>query len=228
MQGRLKEGIPGRLKEILGRTPVSISIHDGNLGIFIRTALAAPPQSEHQMTGRMMSWLLPSSVVVVLNHVLAVIPLSSRISVLQPGGILVTIRPEFVEKNDQMSVVLVWVYIVGVGPGVAQRGMFEVQPSGQEACVVPIKTPAIEVRGEHIGNGVGKPGDQSGIVKVGLLGIGDKAGDCSWGMGCNGVFVVETETPELKPGSGPFDDGSREVPGDVGKETAIVEFRKRL
>jgi hypothetical protein len=71
------------------------------------------------MTERMMSWLLPSSVVVVLNRVLAVIPLSSRISVLQPGGILVTIRPEFVEKDDQISVVLVWVYIVGVGPGVA-------------------------------------------------------------------------------------------------------------
>jgi hypothetical protein len=101
--------------------------------------------------------------------------------------------------------------------------MFEVQPSGQEACVVPIKAPAIEVRGEHIGNGVGKSGDQSGIVKVGLLGIGDKTGDCSWGMGGNGDFVVETETPELKPGSGPFDDGSREVPSDVGKETAIVD-----
>ena len=77
MQGRSKEGNLGRLKEIVGRTP-SIMIQVGNLGIFFKIALAAPPQSEHQMTSNVMSWLLPSSVVVVLNHVLAARKLQSN------------------------------------------------------------------------------------------------------------------------------------------------------
>jgi hypothetical protein len=93
------------LTEISGQTIGSINFQDGNLGIQIRIALAAPPQSGHQMTGRMMSSRSPSSVEVVLNHVMAVIPLIWMAWVLQPGGMLVTRLSESAEKNDQRGIV---------------------------------------------------------------------------------------------------------------------------
>ena len=52
MQGKLKEGIPGISKEIVGIVPTSMLIHSGNLGILIK--IDPPPQSEHQMIGRML------------------------------------------------------------------------------------------------------------------------------------------------------------------------------
>lgn len=103
MQGKLDEGKSGKLKEISGQTMGPMLIQDGNLGIQIRIALAAPLQSGHQMTGKMMSLLSPSSVVAVWNHVFPVIPLIWIAWILQSGGMLVIIPLASAEKNDQIG-----------------------------------------------------------------------------------------------------------------------------
>jgi hypothetical protein len=109
------------------------------------------------MMGRMASLLSPSSIVVVLNHVLAVIPLTLMSWVLQPVGMLVTTPSESVEKNGIVDIVAVGVGEMGVIAGFAQGNVLddETQPSVQGVCVVSIGIPRIELGSEH-SNGIGE------------------------------------------------------------------------
>jgi hypothetical protein len=227
MQGRLKEGKPGKLKEISGQTIGPINFQDGNLGIQIRIALAAPPQSGHQMTGRMIFWLLPSSVVVVSNHVLAV-PLILTAWVLQPGGMLVTIPSESVEKNDQIGRLDVSVVESGLSPGFAQNHDVS-QPNGKRASAVAIGSPRIELGSKHLGSGIGEAVDESTIGIIECPGFADQA-DVSEPVMCGkgDLSVVEPVNDELDLWSGPFHDGSREDPDELDEETAVVDSNVEL
>ena len=207
MQGKLKEGKSGKLKEISGQTMGPMLIQDGNLGIQIRIALAAPPQPGHQMTGRMMFLLSPSSVVAVWNHVFPVIPLIWIAWVLQPGGMLVTILSESAEKNDQIGNVDVSV----VESGWCDQNQEVSQPSGKRASVVvgtgiPVVkigtthfgSENVEVEGTGIGlrpvfaqnNEVSQPNGKRACV-VGICIPGIELGSKHFGSGI-GVAVDET------------------------------------
>jgi hypothetical protein len=150
IHGKWKVGIPGILKEILGRTLMSILIQSGNLGIQI--IIDPPPQSEHQIRGKMISLRSPFSVVVVVVHVLAVILLPLMSSVLQPVGILVTTLPESVEKNGQMGVVI-------VGAGLPRGNVADVQ--SKRKVVVSIAIPPNELGSGHLGSEPGEAVDES-------------------------------------------------------------------
>jgi hypothetical protein len=207
MQGRLKEGKPGKLKETSGQTIGPIDFQDGILGIQIRIALAAPPQSGHEMTGRMMSWLLPSSVVVVSNHVLAV-PLILTAWVLQPGGMLVIIPSESVGKNDQIGRLDVSVVESSLGCGFAQK--YDVsQPNGKRASVVGIGIPVIELGTTHFGSEI------VGVDDTGMgLGPGCAQNDEVSQPSGKRASVVAINIPGIELGSKHFGSGIGEAVDD--------------
>jgi hypothetical protein len=183
-------------KEIAFMMSMPMSSQDGNLGIHSRNAPPHLPHLGHQMTGRTIDEV--ESLSFVVNHVLAVIPLISRSSVLMPGGVLVTIPSVSVGK----------IGIVGgvgsVAPGPAQKYDIS-QPNGKRASVVGIGSPKNGVGSKHFGsetvqvdgagmglgrefaqnNGISQPSGKkasvvdSGIpvVKIGTVPSGSENGD---------------------------------------------------
>ena len=91
---------------------------------------------------------------VVVVHLLAVILLPLMSSVIQPGGILVTIFSELVKKNGQVGVVLVGMDGMSVGAGPPKVIVPDIQGKGNPVVVIGI--PMMELGSGHLGNGGGE------------------------------------------------------------------------
>jgi hypothetical protein len=203
MHGKRMEGRSGKSilkwKEIPSRMWISILPQVGNLGIQRRIAAPLPPYLGHQMTGRTIDEV--ESLYFVVNHVLAVISVLVKRSVLIPDGVVSTIPPVSVPKVGATSSAVVEVDDMGMGviPGLAKGSVADVesQPGSQVNFVVGASSPGSRLDSEHLGNGIGEALDESGTGRVGLLVSSDKAGILESGIGGRGNFVVEIGLPEI-------------------------------
>ncbi|KAM0696840.1 hypothetical protein Q7P36_002911 [Cladosporium allicinum] len=151
------------------------------------------------MTGRTIDEV--ESLYFVVNHVLAVISVLVRRSVLIPGDVVSTIPSVSVPKVGVTSSAVVEVDDMGMGviPGLAKGSVADVesQPGSQVNFVVGASSPGSRLDSEHLSNGIGEALDESGTGRVELLVSSDKAGVFESGIGGRGNFVVEIGLPEI-------------------------------